>query len=40
MIIMQCPFCKKKVSDENAAIVGCDECIKKWLKEQNVDHPV
>ncbi len=37
---MNCPFCKKKVSDEAAAIHGCMECIERWRTEQDVDHPV
>jgi len=38
MLEMICPFCRKKVGDENSALHGCRECIEKWLREQNVDH--
>ena len=39
MLEMKCPFCKKSVDDENAALHGCKACIEKWLREQNIDHP-
>ena len=40
MLDMTCPFCKKEVDNENAALHGCMACIQKWIREQNVDHPV
>ena len=40
IITMECPFCKKRVKDENAALVGCEKCIKKWIKEKNINQPV